>query len=304
MAEHFIYHQDAPSLRSPVLIAAFKGWNDAAESASAAVTFLAQEWGAQRVASLDGEEFYDYSQTRPHVRVTDGEFRAIDWPELTIFAYADLALDRDVVLLVGHEPNLRWKTFNTALLDVIDRLGVSEAVLLGALLADVPHTRDPNVVGVSSDTTLRGRLDDMGIHFPRYEGPTGIVGVLQDAWGRRGLPTTSLWGNVPHYITASPNQQVQAVLLRHVDRMFDLRLNIRQIERQARRFRARVDEAIEQNPEASAYVRELERRAADETSSPSRSPLPTGPEVVQALEEFLQRQQRGDDAADGDEFDE
>ena len=182
---------------------------------------------------------------------------------------------------------------------MVEQLGVRQVVLLGALLADVPHTRPIRITGSTPDEALYKQLEQMGIGFSRYEGPTGIVGVVQDACNRRGIPAASLWGNVPHYITASPNPQVSAALLRQLDELLNLHLNLRLLEGQARRFRQRVDEAIGHSPEASAYVRELEGRAEgdEDTTPPGPSQLPTGPEVVRALEEFL-RQRRTDEEDD------
>jgi proteasome assembly chaperone (PAC2) family protein len=298
MPSYFTLH-DRPQLRAPVLVATFQGWNDAAEAASAAVRFMVDAWSAPVVATLDPEEFFDFTQTRPRVRLLDGLHRVIDWPALELFAHADAELERDVVLLVGHEPQLRWRTFVDELLAVVAQLGVRQAVLLGALLADVPHTRPIRITGSTPDEALYKQLQQMSIAFSRYEGPTGIVGVVQDACNRRGIPAASLWGNVPHYITASPNPQVSAALLRQLDELLNLHLNLRLLEGQARRFRQRVDEAIGHSPEASAYVRELEGRAEgdEETPPPGPSQLPTGPEVVRALEEFL-RQQRTDEDDD------
>ena len=286
--------EDAPRLRRPVLIGALKGWNDAAEAASSAIQFLVKEWTAPRVATLDPEEFYDFTEVRPRVRLAAGLHRDIEWPSLEVYTYAGEALERDVVLLVGYEPQLRWRTFCQAVLSLLTRLRVEQVVLLGALLADVPHTRAPRLVGSASDEGLRERLEGMGIGFSRYEGPTGMIGVLQQACAQEGIATVSLWGNVPHYITASPNPQVCVALLRQLDTLYGLGLDLKSLEGQARRFRARVDEAIAQSPEATQYVQELEGRDEDDATPVDRSALPSGPEVVRALEEFL-RQQRGDE---------
>ncbi len=300
MTDYFqLKGEGLPHLSDAVLIAAFKGWNDAAESASAAVQFLVDTWSAQPVASLDPEEFFDFTETRPRVRLVEGLHREIDWPSVDLYAYSDSALERDVVLAVGHEPQLRWRTFIDELLRLAQQLGVGQAVIFGALLADVPHTRPTRVTGSTPDEPLHQRLEGMGIGFSRYEGPTGIIGVLQDACNRRGIPAASLWGNVPHYITASPNPQVSAALLRQLGGLLGFELNLRLLDGQAKRFRSRVDEAIARSPEALAYVKELEGREVgdDEFSAPGPSQLPTGPEVVRALEEFL-RQQRSDDDAE------
>jgi proteasome assembly chaperone (PAC2) family protein len=301
MPEYYTVHQ-MPRLRDPVMVAAFQGWNDAAEAASSAVRFLVDAWSAPLVATFDPEEFFDFTETRPRIRLIDDLHRMIEWPELELYAYGDEALEQDMVLLVGHEPQLRWRTFMEHTVGLAAQLGVRQAYLLGALLADVPHTRPPRISGSTPDRELYNRLQDRGISFSRYEGPTGIIGVLQDACNRQGIPAASLWGNVPHYITASPNPQVSLALLREIDRLLSLRLNLRSLETQAKRFRSRVDEAIQHSPEATAYVRELEGRGEgeDEIVPPGSSSLPTGPEVVRALEEFL-RQQRTDEGEDDDE---
>jgi proteasome assembly chaperone (PAC2) family protein len=295
-SEHFTV-EALPRLRAPAFIAAFKGWNDAAESASSAVQFLVKEWSAARIASLDPEEFYDFTEVRPRVRLVDGLHRELEWPSLELFAHTDKALARDVVLLVGYEPQLRWRTFTGQLLGLLERLHVEQAILLGSLLADVPHTRAPRLVGTASDEGARTRLDEMGVGTSRYEGPTGIVGVVQHACAERHISTISLWGNVPHYITASPNPQVCAALLQRLDSYLELGLNLKSLDIQAKRFRSRVDEAIAQSPEATQYVRDLEEREEEPQMTTDRSSLPSGPEVVRALEEFL-RQQRGDEDDD------
>jgi proteasome assembly chaperone (PAC2) family protein len=294
MSEYFTVH-DWPYLRRPVLISAFKGWNDAADAASSAVQFMIDNWSARSIASLDPEEFFDFTETRPRIRLIDDLNREIDWPSIELYAHADPESDRDLVFLVGQEPQLHWRTFVGETIAIAERLGVVEAILLGALLADVPHTRPVRISGSTPDPGLYQRLEDLGISFSRYEGPTGMVGVLQDQCNRRGIPAASLWGNVPHYITASPNPQVSVALLQHLDRLLDLKLSLRLLEGQAQRFRRRVDEAISHSPEAVTYVRELEgREDGDDVPSEGPSQLPTGPEVVRALEEYL-RQQRTDE---------
>ncbi|HZS89492.1 MAG TPA: PAC2 family protein [Chloroflexota bacterium] len=294
MSDSFIVH-DWPYLRRPVLISAFKGWNDAAEAASAAVQFMIDTWSARSIASLDAEEFYDFTETRPRIRLVDDLSREIEWPGVELYAHIDPESAHDLVLMVGQEPQLHWRTFVGETIAIAERLGIVQAVLLGALLADVPHTRPVRITGSTPDPGMYAQLEELGVSFSRYEGPTGMVGVLQDACNRRGMPAASLWGNVPHYITASPNPQVSVALLQHLDRLLDLGLSLRLLEVQAQRFRRRVDEAISHSPEALTYVRELEGRdAGDVTSSEGPSQLPSGPEVVRALEEYL-RQQRNDE---------
>lgn len=284
------------------MVAAFRGWSDAAEAASSAVRFLVDAWSAQSFARLDPEEFFDFTETRPRVRLTGDFHRDIDWPTIELFAHRGDENDPDVVCVVGDEPQLRWRTFVGEVLDLAGQLQVRQAILFGALLADVPHTRPPRVTGSTPDDDLHRRLDGMGIQFSRYEGPTGMVGVMQDACNKHGTPAASLWGNVPHYITASPNPQVSLALLQQLERLLGVTLNLRLLEGQARRFRSRVDEAIARSPEALAYVHELEGRSTvgDEPVTEGPSQLPTGPEVVRALEEYL-RQRRTDDDSDDEE---
>ena len=192
-----------PSLRRPVLVAAFRGWNDGAQGASLATSFLAQSWEARRFADIDPEEFFDFQATRPHVALEDGLTRRIDWPE-TVFYHGEIpGLDRDAVLTLGIEPNLRWRTFSDEMVELARELGVELVVTLGALLADVPHTRPAPVTGSASDPKL---VEELGLASSRYEGPTGIVGVIHDACRRAEVPSASLWAAVPHYasLAASP----------------------------------------------------------------------------------------------------
>src|SRR5919198_6669335 len=198
-----------PSLRRPVLVAAFRGWNDGAQGASLATSFLAQSWEARRFADLDPEEFFDFQATRPHVALEDGLTRRIDWPE-TVFYHGEIpGLDRDAVLTLGIEPNLRWRTFSDEIVELARDLGVELVVTLGALLADVPHTRPAPVTGSASDPKL---VEEPGPASSRYEGPTGIVGVVHDACRRAGLPSVSLWAAVPHYVSLAPSPRAALAL--------------------------------------------------------------------------------------------
>jgi proteasome assembly chaperone (PAC2) family protein len=295
--EHLRFFAE-PQLRRPVLVAAFAGWNDAAQIATSAVEFLADAWEAEKVAEIDPEEFYDFSENRPMARLNAEGERRIEWPANTFYAHAAPELDKDFLILKGIEPQLRWRTFAETVMGLARRWDVSEVILLGGLLAPVPHTRPPRITGTAQEATLRERLRAVGASASRYQGPTGIVGVLSDACRKAEVPCASLWGAVPHYIAAMPNPRVALALLAALSEAFDLRLNLDGLRREAARFEIRVNEAIAQNPEAAAFVRRLEsgeeEEATEEPAPPSDLPLPSGDEVVRELEEFLRRQREGE----------
>ena len=199
---------ERPSLDRPILVASFRGWNDGGQGATLATGYLAKLWGAERFAEIDPEGFFDFQATRPHVTLVDGMSRRIDWPENALF-HASVDGERDAVLLMGVEPNLRWRTFTDLVVGLAKDLGVELVVTLGALLADVPHTRPAPVTGTASDPDLIERL---GLQASRYEGPTGIVGVLHDACRRAGIPSASLWAAVPHYVSLAPSPRAALAL--------------------------------------------------------------------------------------------
>ena len=193
---------DAPALRRPVLISAFRGWNDGGQAATLAASTLVRAWGAERFAEIDPEGFVDFQSTRPTVSLADGITRRIEWPENIFHAGAIAGTDRDAVILLGVEPNYRWRAFNEIVTDLARELRVELVVTLGALLADVPHTRPAPVTGSASDASL---VEELGLQPSRYEGPTGIVGVLHDACRQAGIPSVSLWSAVPHYVSLAPS---------------------------------------------------------------------------------------------------
>src|SRR5438445_2025421 len=209
MMEH-VRWEDRPRLRRPLLLAAFEGWNDAADAASTAVRYLGERWQARSFASIDPEDFYDFSSTRPQVRLADGLTREIVWPTTELSAAALPGADRDVIVLLGIEPELHWRTFCTELVDVARALDVEMVVTLGALLADVPHSRPVRVTGTAADPELVRKL---GFERSRYEGPTGIVGVLHDAFNKAQVPPASLWAAVPHYVAATPSPKAALALV-------------------------------------------------------------------------------------------
>src|SRR5512132_1824237 len=198
-----------PELTRPVLVAAFRGWNDGAQAATLAAGYLAKTWGAERFAEVDPEDFFDFQATRPHVSLEEGLTRRIDWPETAFYHARPSGMDRDAVLLLGIEPNLRWRTFAGLIVDFARELEVELVVTLGALLADVPHTRTAPVTGSATDPDL---VEQLGLQASRYEGPTGIVGVLHDACSRAGIASASLWAAVPHYVSLAPSPKAAGAL--------------------------------------------------------------------------------------------
>src|SRR6478752_6534074 len=203
-----IWDSRPDGLRAPALVCAFTGWNDAGDAASAAVQFLGSSLGATRFARLDAEEFFDFQATRPKVHLVDGRSREIEWPEVEVWA---ARAPRDLVLVSGPEPSMRWRTFSRAVVELAEALGTQLVVTLGALLADVPHSRPVPITGLATD---EGLVQRVGLSPSSYEGPTGIVGVLHAACQEAGVPTASLWASVPHYVAAAPNPKAALALVR------------------------------------------------------------------------------------------
>jgi proteasome assembly chaperone (PAC2) family protein len=272
-----------------VLVAAFRGWNDGAQAASLAAGYLAQTWSARRFGSIDPEEFYDFQATRPHVALVEGLTRRIDWPENAFF-HAELpGTDRDGVLLLGVEPNLRWRTFTGEIVELARDLGVELVVTLGALLADVPHTRPAPVTGSATDPEL---VKELGLAASRYEGPTGIVGVLHDACREAGLPSASLWAAVPHYASLAASPKAALALCRRLTGLLLTEADLSELERASEAYERQVSEAVSQDEETEAYVRELERRRdalGDELDVPSGDALAA--ELTRFLREHEARRQ-------------
>src|SRR5919198_2360761 len=232
MADELRLHR-RPELARPVLIAAFRGWNDGAQAASLAAGYLAKTWGAERFGDVDPEGFFDFQATRPHVSLEEGLTRRIDWPETAFYHARPDRLERDVVLLLGIEPNLRWRTFSELVVTVARDLEVELMITLGALLADVPHTRPSPVTGSATDEELVRRL---GLSASRHEGPTGIVGVLHDACRRADIPSASLWAAVPHYVSLTPSPRAAVALCERLGRLIGLEIDVSEVEEGARRY--------------------------------------------------------------------
>jgi proteasome assembly chaperone (PAC2) family protein len=276
-------------LRAPALVCAFKGWNDAAEAASTAITFVGTALGAQRFASIDPEEFYDFQATRPRIALGEGRTRQIIWPEVELYEARVPRAPRDLIVLAGSEPSFRWRSFSKLIVDVAEAIGVQLVVTVGALLADVPHTRPVSVTGFASDPSLVARL---GLTTSSYEGPTGIIGILHAACQDAGLPSASLWGAVPHYIAAAPNPKAALALVRKLEGLVGVAVNAADLETAAADYDRQVNLAVQSDPDVQAFVERLEQ-AAGEDSSEEPGPLPSGETIARDLQRFLR--QRSDD---------
>ncbi len=274
-------------LNEPVLIAAFRGWNDAGDAATFATSHLSRVWGGERIASIDPEEFYDFQAVRPNVHLVDGITREITWPANEFWAAR--TADRDVLLFIGTEPSLRWKTFSKMIVSEARRHGVNFVVTLGALLADVPHSRDVPITGTAADPALVERL---GLTRSGYEGPTGIVGVLHDAFGRDRVESASLWAAVPHYLAVTPNPKASLALVRQASELVGVPAPVEDLERATSTYEERVSEIVAADEDVQAYVTALEERA-DEIDT---SELPSGEALAAELENFLRQRNQGDGA--------
>jgi proteasome assembly chaperone (PAC2) family protein len=280
-----------PTLNRPILLLAFAGWNDAGGAATFAAKFLAQRLDAHPFARIDPETFYNFTEQRPQVRWRDGE-REIVWPA-NEFSYArDAGLVQDVIIGLGVEPHLRWRAYTEAILHVVRVCKVELVVTLGALLADVAYSRPMRLTGTASDPALARRLH---LAVSKYEGPTGIVGVLHDTCRRSGLPAISIWANVPHYIAASPNVKAALALVRRAFTLLDFSTDLSDLERAAGDFDKRVAQVLATDPKIAEYIRRLEERDAEEEEEEEADnidALPSGEDLVQELERFLREQRR------------
>jgi predicted ATP-grasp superfamily ATP-dependent carboligase len=280
-----------PSLERPTLIAAFRGWNDGGQGASLAAGYLAKLWGAERFAEVDPENFFDFQATRPHVTLEEGVTRRIDWPATVFYHGRPPGLDHDVVLLLGIEPNLRWRTFTDIVVGFAKELDTELVVTLGALLADVPHTRPCPVTGTASDEQL---VDRLGLSASRYEGPTGVVGVLHDACRGVDLPSVSLWAAVPHYVSLTPSPRAALALCERLGDLLGTSIETEELEEASAAYVDQVSEAVSSDPDTATYVEELEARA-DEILEED---VPSGEALAAELTRFLRNRERGNGEPD------
>ncbi len=271
-----------PELHESMVIAAFEGWNDAGDAASTAARYLIERWEATLVATVDPEEFYDFTATRPQVRLDDDGHRQIDWPSTEIFAATVPDTNKNVIIIVGTEPQLRWRTYTDELTEVALSQNAQLCVTLGALLAEVPHTRPTAVVGTAYEPDLIAGLD---LRPSTYEGPTGIVGVLHDSWRRAGLRSASLWATVPSYVPGAPSPKAALALIERASVMLDTSLVTTDLEIASAAYERQVSELVDADEETSTYVASLEER-----HDVAPALLPSAETIAEEVERFLRDQ--------------
>jgi proteasome assembly chaperone (PAC2) family protein len=271
-----------PALRSPVVLCAFEGWNDAGDAATTAVRTLAEQWEADPFADIDPEEFFDFTANRPQVRLVDGRTRAIDWPSNQFWAGTVPGTQTDVILLQGTEPGLRWRTFCEQVLAVVRELDARLVVTLGALLAEVPHTRPVRVIGTAEDDEM---IDRLRLHRSTYEGPTGIVGVLHEQCRRRGVPSLSLWSAVPTYVSGPSSPTAALALVRRVGELLSVPVATAELEAESEAYLRRIDEVVADDSDLEPFLARLEE-AYDEEDVEEAAPT----QLIAEVERFLRDQ--------------
>ncbi|MCW2497363.1 PAC2 family protein [Jatrophihabitans sp.] len=288
------YGIEWPTLTNPILVAAFEGWNDAGDAATGAVEHLELVWDAQPLTEIDPDDYYDFQVNRPEVSLVDGVSRRITWPTTRFSVCRPPTAEFDLVLVRGIEPNMRWRTFCREILGLITELDVQTVVTLGALLSDTPHTRPIQVTGTAYDSDAAARY---GLERSRYEGPTGIVGVLQDACVGAGIQAVSFWAGVPHYVSQPPNPKATLALLHSVEEVLDVPVPLAELPQQADEWQKLVDEMAAEDDEVIEYIRNLEERddEIDETELKSAS----GDAIAREFERYLRRRDRGTGHAGG-----
>jgi proteasome assembly chaperone (PAC2) family protein len=284
-----IWDRRPDGLRAPAMVCSFQGWNDAGDAASTATAFLGQALSAERFAQIDTEEFYDFQANRPHVKIDETQARVISWPSVEIFEARAPRAHRDLVIVQGTEPSMRWRSFSALIVDLAEVLDVQLVVTLGGLLADVPHSQPVAMTGFASDPALMERL---GLKASSYEGPTGIVGVLHATCAQAGLPSASVWASVPHYVAAAASPKAALALLRKLELMVGVSVDVTELEEAAGEYEHQVGLAVQSDPDIQAFVERLERRAAEnDQAAISPQDLPSGDLLAREFQRFLR--QRG-----------
>jgi proteasome assembly chaperone (PAC2) family protein len=281
-----------PALKSPLIVSAFKGWNDAGEAATAALGFLIDSFDAAEVGRIDPEEFYDFTAVRPTVRLSEGRTRVIDWPENSLHAAHVAGAEHDLLLLQGTEPSLRWGRFTSLLVDAARELDAHMVITLGALLADVPHSRPVPMTGIASDRALVERL---GYERSTYEGPTGVVGVLHHACAQAGVSSVSLWASVPHYVAAAPNPKAALALIRSFEGVAGVAVEARDLEESAEDYERQVSAAVASDPEVKSFVERLEQTLDEAQPDLPPERIPSADSIARDFQRFLR--QRGPGSA-------
>ncbi len=281
---------DLPHLRSPVMVCAFRGWNDAAAAASTALAAVGNSLDGRLIAHLDPEEFFDFQSTRPTITLDEGQTRRVEWPENNLIAVEVPGADRDLILLDGTEPNLRWRTFSETISTAADTLGVEMIITLGALIAEVSHTLPVPITGLASSEAL---VEELELERSSYEGPTGIVGVIHDLCRRNGLDSASLWAAVPHYVAAVPNPKAALALLRRLEALTGIAVEASELEEETVDYEEQIGRAVAANPEIEELVQRIEAEQADLLEDGGE--LPSADTLAREFQRFLR--QRGNDSS-------
>jgi proteasome assembly chaperone (PAC2) family protein len=279
---------DLPHLRSPVLVCAFRGWNDAAAAASTALDSVAASFDVETIARIDPEDYFDFQSTRPTIVMDEGQTRRIDWPVNDLIAVRVPSADRDLVLLNGTEPNLRWRTFSETVATAADALGVELVITMGALIAEVSHTLPVPITGLASDPDL---VEELELERSNYEGPTGIVGVVHDLCRANGIQSASLWAAVPHYVAAVPNPKAALALLRRLEGLTGIAVDASELEAETGDYEDQIGRAVATNPEIEELVSRIEAEQVDLLESEGEE-LPSADSIAREFQRFLR--QRGD----------
>jgi proteasome assembly chaperone (PAC2) family protein len=287
--EALIWEADPPELRAPILVCSFRGWNDAAGAASTALAAVATSLDSELVASVDPEEFFDFQANRPTISLEEGQTRRIEWPANSLISAAAPSAERDLLLLDGTEPNLRWRAFSEAIAGAAERIGVEMVITLGALLAEVAHTLPVPITGLASDEDL---VEELDLSRSTYEGPTGIVGVLHDTCRQRGMSSASLWAAVPHYVAAVPNPKAALALLRRLEPLTGIAVDASELEEETQSYEEQVGRAVAANPEIEELVSRIEEQQAEQLAEDGGD-LPSADSIAREFQRFLR--QRGDD---------
>ena len=285
--EPLTWEGEVPELRSPMLVCAFRGWNDAAAAASTALATVANSLDGDLIAQVDPEDFFDFQANRPTITLREGQTRDIEWPENNLIAAQAPTAERDLVLLDGTEPSLRWRTFSESLAAAAERLNVETVITMGSLVAEVAHTMPVPITGLASDAKM---VEELGLTRSTYEGPTGIVGVLHDACRRQGMSSASLWAAVPHYVAAVPNPKAALALLRRLEGLTGIAVDATELEEETESYEEQVGRAVAANPEIEELVQRIESEQAEQLGD--GEDLPSAETIAREFQRFLR--QRGE----------
>jgi proteasome assembly chaperone (PAC2) family protein len=279
---------DLPQLRSPLLVCSFRGWNDAAAAASTALSAIASSFDSELIAKVDPEDYFDFQTTRPTISLEEGQTRRLDWPANNLIAAPVPTADRDLVLLDGTEPSLRWRTFSETIATAADALGVEQVITLGALIAEVSHTLPVPITGLASD---RQMVEELELERSNYEGPTGITGVVHDLCRQAGIDSVSLWAAVPHYVAAIPNPKAALALLRRLEGLTGIAVEASELEDETTDYEEQISRAVAANPEIEELVSRIEAEQVDLLTNEGNE-LPSADSIAREFQRFLE--QRGD----------